>query len=118
MARVMTSRRRRSRRGYTMLMVIVFLLVLLSLLGMAYRQMAATLRLEEARTRQLDVERGGLDLARTGLGMLEGEMTEDYVDERTYQTSAGPKTYRLTLKHESDVPDSEDEIWTVTLEPL
>jgi hypothetical protein len=101
------------------MLVVVFLLVLLSILGMAYRQMASTLRLEEARTRQIDTEQGVLQLAALGMGMLENPMgTTEFDMTQTYNTSTGPRTYRLTLQRQSLDPGTGDDIWTLDVVPV
>jgi Tfp pilus assembly protein PilV len=106
----------RSRRGYTLMLVVVFLLVVMSMLGMAFRQMASTLRLEEARTRQIDLEQGSVKLAALGLGMLENVMASPSFEmQQTYDTSAGPKTYTLTMQRQSVDSGTGKEIWSVTV---
>ena len=102
-----------------MVLVIVFLLILLSTLGLAYRQMATTLQLEEARTRQIDFEQGGLKLTLLGLSMLEAPMsTTSFATAQTYMTSSGPKTYTLTLQQVSVDPVTGNDVWTVSVTPL
>ena len=86
------------RRGYSLTLVIVFLFVLLSMLGLAYRQMATTLRLEEARTRQIDRDNATIPLASSGLQMLEGVMTTTSFSYTSVATTVdGPRSYLLNI---------------------
>jgi Tfp pilus assembly protein PilX len=108
----------RRQRGYMLLLVVVFLLVLLSTLGLAYRQMVQTLRLEEARTRQIDLDQGSLQLAVLGLGMLENTMEQTTFEAtQTYDTSSGPKTYKLNLERVSVEAGTGIETWRLTVGP-
>lgn len=115
---------RRQRRGYAMLLVIVFLLILLSTLGLAYRQMATTLQLEIARTQQIDFEQGSLELASIGLGTLptlSNGTTYYSMLPQTFTTSAGQKQYKLVMALASSTPASPPgattETWTVSVTP-
>jgi hypothetical protein len=103
-----------------LMLVIVFLLVLLSTLGLAYRQMVQTLRLEEARTRQLDLDQNGsLRLAVFGLGMLEGEMTvTTYERTEPYTTLSGQKFYKLVMERDPHVDANGVETWRLTVTPI
>ena len=108
---------RRQRRGYAMVLVVVFLLILLSTLGLAYRQMATTLQLEMARTQQIDFEQGSLKLGSIGLGMLEGPLSTPFTMAQSYSTSAGTRWYTLQLTRLSVDPGTGRETWSVTVTP-
>ena len=109
--------RRRARRGYTLMLVVVFLGALLAVLGVAFQQVATTLRLEEARARRIDFEKTCVGLAAFGLNMLEGEMAATHFEmHQNVSTADGPKTYRLTLDRTAPSVGGGGEEWTVLVE--
>jgi len=109
-----THRRATHRRGYSLTLVIVFLFVLLSMLGLAYRQMATTLQLEEARTRQIDRDNATIPLASSGLQMLEGAMTTTSFSSTSVATTVdGPKSYLLNITQVSPATGGQSEVWSV-----
>jgi hypothetical protein len=88
-----------ARRGYSLMLVLVFLVLLLSLLGMTGRQVASALRIEMARSRQVVRDEGSLRAVAGALealeaGPLPSQATASVVP---VATSAGQRWYALTV---------------------
>ena len=83
---------RAPRRGYAMVMVLVFMALLLSIYGVAYREVAATLRIETARVLLRQRDEGSLPALARGLALLEtGPLPQDpYVCSVSIDTPTGP----------------------------
>jgi hypothetical protein len=90
---------RRARRGYALVLVSVFLLLLLAMLGATFRQTAAMLRVETARSNQVIRDEGSLRAAARALAMLENgpPPADPYVVVLGVSTSAGPRSYQVTF---------------------
>ena len=69
------NRKRSARRGYALLMVIVFLVLFLAMLGTAWRQVASVLRVETVRAVQTRRDQGCLLAAIQGIHELEASGT-------------------------------------------
>lgn len=102
-----------ARDGYTSVVVLVFLMLLLSLLGLTYRQVAAVLRVETARSGQVLADEGTMAAAAQGLEMLENgpPSADPYVFNVTVGTSAGPRTYVVSIASEGPG------LWSVNATP-
>jgi len=92
------------KRGYAMVMALVFIALLLSIYSVAYRQVAAALRIETARTLQRQRDEGSLQALARGLTLLEtGLPPEDpYVCAVTIGTSTGERSFTVTFTSEAE----------------
>jgi hypothetical protein len=101
------------KRGYAMVMALVFIALLLSIYSVAYRQVAAALRIETARTLQRQRDEGSLQALARGLALLEtGLPPEDpYVCAVTIGTSTGERSFTITFTAE------EENRWSVRAAP-
>jgi hypothetical protein len=90
------------RRGYALMLVLVFVVLFLAVLGVAYRQTASVLRVETVRARQAQRDQGGVVAVARGLALLETGLppSDPYVCAVTVSTSAGPSTYTVTFASE------------------
>jgi hypothetical protein len=109
-------RQGRRRRGYTVMLVLVFLILLLSLLGLTYRQAATVLRLEAARSKQILRDEGSLQATARAMAMLQNgpPPTDPFVVTLGVVTSAGGRSYQVTITSE---PDAGTGRWKVTVVP-
>lgn len=96
---MMRPRRGTPRRGYSMMLVVLFLIIMMSMIGATYRQVGSVLRIEAAHTRQILRDEGALLAAARGVKMLEDgpPPTNPYVVNLGITTSAGSRTYQLTF---------------------
>ena len=92
------------KRGYAMLMALVFIALLLSIYSVVYRQVAAALRIETARTLQRQRDEGSPQALARGLALLEtGLPPEDpYVCAVTIGTSTGERSFTVTFTSEAE----------------
>lgn len=102
-----------SRRGYALMLVLVFLMLLVSLLGLTYQQIAAVLRVESYRSRQTLSDQGCLGAAAQALAQLESgpPPTDPYVFAATVETSLGTRYYTVTIASEGT------NLWAVQVSP-
>ena len=91
-----------SRPGYAMLLVVAFILLFLAILGVAFRQIGAAVRIESARVLQVQRDEGSLHAVARGLALLETGLppTSPYVGAVTIVTSIGPCSYTVTFTSE------------------
>jgi hypothetical protein len=95
------------------ILVMVFLILLTSTLGLTYRQIASVLRIEAARARQVLGSEQSLKAAATALADLEQNATPTYY--RLYSpASGGPTNYQVTVTAE---PTLGADGWTVQVVP-
>ena len=59
-----------ARSGYAMMLVLVFIVLFLALLGVAYRQTAAALRIESVRSLQIQRDEGSIHALARALALL------------------------------------------------
>jgi hypothetical protein len=92
------------RRGYAMLMALVFIALLLSLYSVAYRDLGAALRIETVRTLQRQRDEGSLQALARGLTLLETGLPpqDPYVCAVTLDTSSGERSFTVTFAWEGD----------------
>lgn len=90
------------RPGYAMMLVLVFIVVFLAVLGVAYRQTAAALRLESVRSQQVRRDEGSVHALARGVTLLETGLppANPYLCAVTLNTSSGPRTYTVTFTSE------------------
>lgn len=92
-----------SRRGYAMVTVLVFMALLLSIYGVAYRQIAAALRIETARTLLRQRDEGSLPALARGLALLETGLPpqDPYICAVSIDTSTGLRSFTVTFASET-----------------
>jgi hypothetical protein len=106
--------RNRPRAGYAMMLVVVFLVLILSLSSVAFRNLGTALRIESARAVTQVRDEGSLQAAARGLAVLQTGLppTDPYVAGVTIETSTGTRNFSVTFA-------SEDEtIWSVQAAPV
>jgi hypothetical protein len=91
-----------ARRGYSLMLAMVFNVLMLALLSLAYRQLGTTLRLETARSHQVQRDEGRLRAAARALALLETGVppTDPYVRLVQVDTSQGPGQFLVTIASE------------------
>lgn len=101
------------RRGYAMLLVLVFITLVLSVYGVSNRYMATALRVETARTLQELRDEGSMHALARGLTLLETGLppSESYTCGVTISTSEGPLPYTVIFTLE------KEGIWLVHARP-
>ncbi len=87
-----------------MVLVLVFLVLMLSLSGVAYRQIGSALRVESIRSAQATRDEGSLQALARGLTLLGTGVppTNPYVCGATIGTSTGLRTFTVTMSSEVD----------------
>jgi hypothetical protein len=90
------------RSGYAMLLVIAFLVLFLSLLSLAYSQMATALRAEAAHAQQVRRDEGSIHALARALALLETGFppSDPYVCGVTINTSRGASSFTITFASE------------------
>ena len=91
-----------ARSGYAMMLVLVFIVLFLALLGVAYRQTAAALRIESVRSLQIQRDEGSIHALARALALLEtgNPPSDPYVCGVTITTSTGPHSFTVTFTSE------------------
>lgn len=89
----------KTRDGYAMVLVLVFIALLLSMVGVAFRHLAAATRVETARVIRLDRDEGTIHAAARGLALLQTGLppTDPYVCAVSIDTSLGPRSFTVTF---------------------
>jgi hypothetical protein len=87
------------RRGYALLLVLVFIVLFLLLLGVAWRRVASALRIASVRTVEVQRDEGALHALARGMHLLETGLppTNSYVCGTTINTSSGPRSYTVAF---------------------
>jgi hypothetical protein len=112
-----------NRRGISVMLVLVFLALLLTLWGISYRQIASALRIQSVRSQYALRDQGNLQALAQGLTLLQSGVppTDPYVCATTIQMPAGTQSFTLTFS------SNEPDVWTVnstatqpgeTIEPM
>jgi hypothetical protein len=102
-----------SRNGYSMLLVMVFLALMSSLLGVAHRQIASALRVQTAQQLQDDRDTGSLHALARGLALLETGLPDSnpYVCGVTIGSPPDERSYTVTFE------SSASGVWSVRAAP-
>jgi hypothetical protein len=92
------------RRGYALVIVLLFIAILLSLSSMLYRQLGAALRIESVRSAQVARDEGSLRALARGLALLQTGTppSSPYKCGLMIETSAGPRDYTVTFSADDD----------------
>ena len=91
--------RRPARRGYAMVIVLVFIVLFFSLWSVAYRQTAAALRAESVQSNRVRRDEGTTQALARGLALLETGVppSNPYVRGVTVNTSTGSRRFTVTF---------------------
>jgi hypothetical protein len=105
---------RSSRPGYALTLVMVFVVLFLMVLGVAYRQIASVLRVETVRVQQSQRDQGSTAAVASGLTLLETGLppSDPYACAVTVNTAIGPCSYLVTFTSNGSGS------WTVQAAPL
>ncbi len=95
---------KRPQRGYAMVLVLVFIALLLTFYGVAYRHTAAALRIETTRTLQRQRDEGSVHALARGLALLETGFPplDPYTCATSVDTSTGVRSFTVTFSSEVD----------------
>jgi len=99
--------------GYAVMLVLVFNVLFLAMLSVAYRGVASALRAESARTLQVRRDEGATAALARGLALLETGLppSNPYLCCVTLDTSAGPRSFTVTFTL------VDESTWTVRAAP-
>ena len=102
------------RRGYAMLLVVVFMVLFFALWSVAYHQMAADLRFEAVQAQRVLRDEGSTQALAQALALLETGLppSQPYACGVTVNTSTGPRSFAVTFSLEG--PNQ----WSVQAAPL
>lgn len=109
-------KRRASRRGYAMVLVLVFIGLVLSCFSLSYRHLGAALRVESADTLLERRNEGSTVALGAGVALLETGVppTDPYACGVSIETSSGVLSYVVSYAKQSDEPL----IWSVESRPM
>jgi len=96
-----------------MVLVLVFIALMLTFYGVAYRHVAAAVRIETARTLQQQLAEGSVHAIARGLALLQTGLPpqDPYTCATTIDTSTGERSFTVSFSSESDGT------WTVHARP-
>lgn len=102
--------KRPPRRGYALLMVLVFVMLFLAMLGVAWRQIGAVLCIEAVRAKQVSLDQCSLRAVAKGLRLLETGLPSE--NEVSYSTTIdeGSQWYKVTFTRDP----ADETVWTVS----
>lgn len=94
--------RNHHRRGFAMMLVLVFIVLFLAMLGVACRQTASALRIESVRTLQIERDQGSMHAVAKGLALLETGLppTDPYSCAVEIDTPTGLRSFTVTFTSE------------------
>lgn len=107
------------RGGYALVMVLVFVVLFLTILGVAWRQIGAVMRIESVRAKQTTRDRGSLRAVAEGLRLLETGLPPDgYACGKKFDGES--QWYSVTFTKKADDPENpdDDNVWTVAAIPV
>ncbi len=108
---------RSSRRGYAMMLVLVFIALVLSFFSLSYRHLATALRVETTRTLTKQRDEGSIHALAAGLARLETGLPPSnpnpYTCRISIETSTGLCSFTVTFTRE----EGANEIWWVQARP-
>lgn len=99
--------------GYAVMLVLVFNVLFLAMLGVAYRGVASAFRAESARVLQVRRDEGATAALARGLALLETGLppSSPYDCRVTLDTAAGPRSFTVTFSQ------VDETTWTVHAAP-
>lgn len=97
-------KRLNQRRGFAMMLVLVFIVLFMAMLGIACRQTASALRIETVRMAQIERDQGSVHAVARGLALLETGFppTNPYSCAVEISTSIGLRSFTVTFASEVD----------------
>jgi hypothetical protein len=107
------NRRQSARRGYALMLVIVFLVLFLAMLGIAWRQVASVLRVETVRAVQARRDQGCLLAAIQVMHMLEENSALTSPQESIVVPGFEDAFFTVTFEKDTSSPP----IWSITARP-
>jgi hypothetical protein len=104
---------RSPRRGYALMMVLVFLVLFLAILGVCYRHIAAMLRVESVNQTRTVYDEDCIAALARAMALLESGLppSNPFVCGATQTTSIGTKTMKVAFSLQ------EDGLWQVRVSP-
>jgi hypothetical protein len=95
----------RTRHGYAMTLVLIFIVLFLALLGVVYRELAGTLRIESLHSLEVQRDTGSVHALARGLALLESGLppTNPYACGVTIETPGGPLAFTVTFTTQDGV---------------
>jgi hypothetical protein len=106
------NRRRQARHGYALMLVMVFVVLFLAMLGVAWRQVASVLRVETVRQTQARRDRGCLQAVVNGIQHLDA--TPTIASGEVWSTTIDGRSFNVTFTQ----PEPTDTtIWSVDAVP-
>lgn len=108
-----------NRRGYALLMVLMFNVLFLMLLGVAWRRVASVIRVASVRTQQAQCDEGSLRVLANAMRLLEtGLPTNDHSPRECGAiinvATAGEERF-FNVRFEWDASRPTEEVWLVTV---
>ena len=93
------------RRGYAMMLVLMFIVLFLALLGVVYREVASALRIESLHSLQVRRDEGSVQAMARALALLDSGLppANPYVCGVTIDTPGGPEALTVTFTTEDGV---------------
>ena len=94
-----------ARRGYAMMLVLMFIVLFLALLGVVYREVAGALRIESLHSIEVQRDAGSVHALARALALLETGLppANPYVCGVTIDTPDGPLAFTVTFATEDGV---------------
>jgi hypothetical protein len=102
-----------ARRGYALMLVIVFLVLFLAMLGIAWRQVASVLRVETVRAVQTRRDQGCLLAAIQVMHLLEENPALTSPQESIVVPGFEDSLFTVTFEKDTSTPP----IWTIMAKP-
>jgi hypothetical protein len=101
------------RPGYAMLLVLVFLILMTSLLALAYSQLASVLHIESVRAQQIHRDSGSTQAVASALALLETGFppSSPYTCDVTINTSTGASSFTVIFTSQGA------NVWSVNSAP-
>src|SRR5882724_11418845 len=96
--------RKRSTGGYDLVLVLVFMILLLSLSGLAFRHIGAAVRIESIRAAQDIRDEGSVKALALAMSLLGTGLppSDPYECGVTIETAAGPRIFAITMLSEGE----------------
>ena len=112
-------RRSPNRRGYALVMVVLFNVLFLMLLGVAWRRMASVIRIATVRTEQRQCDEGSLCVLADAMRLLETGLppTSPYQCGAiiNLETSGEERFFSVKFERDDTLPPEDRKYWTVTV---
>ena len=108
-----------NRRGYALVVVVLFNMLFLMLLGVAWRRMASVIRIATVRTEQTHCDEGSLRVLANAMRLLETGLPPTSPYERgatiTLETSGEERFFSVKFERDDTLPPEDRKYWSVTV---